>query len=151
MEPANRLQPISIWLDSLSSSMKREADSGAGEARESKAAAIMALLGKLALHYWRPDFTPGQAKQVYADYVEHLLPYPMVEIAASIKCYQASPDSNFYPSIGRLLQPMTSAPAWYVGSGAKYAAELRAEAEKELQAVQKKIGAGRAAHALPAP
>ena len=73
------------------------------EAREGKDKAILALLAKLSLHYWRPDFTPTQAKQLYADYLEDLRPFALSDIANAIAEYRQIGANRFYPSTGQLI------------------------------------------------
>lgn len=74
--------------------------------------AILALLGKLALHYWRPDFTPGQARQVYADYVYDLGPFALSDIAAAINEYRQTGANRFFPSSGALIDIITKPASW---------------------------------------
>lgn len=103
----NRPQPISIWLGSLASSRTSGSDETPG-----KDEAILALLGKLALHYWRPDFTPGQARQVYADYVYDLGPFALSDIASAINKYRQTGANRFFPASGALIDIITQPSAW---------------------------------------
>jgi hypothetical protein len=73
------------------------------EARQSKNEAILLLLGKLALHYWRPNFTPELARLLYADYVVDLAPFPMPSIAAAIAAFRSNGANRFFPTTGQLV------------------------------------------------
>lgn len=103
----NRPQPISIWLGSLASSRTSGNDETPG-----KDEAILALLAKLALHYWRPDFTPGQARQVYADYVYDLGPFALSDIASAINKYRQTGANRFFPTSGALIDIITQPCSW---------------------------------------
>jgi hypothetical protein len=101
--PENQAQPISIWLDLLhSSKIAERGNESLAEARAAKDEAIILLLGKLALHYWRPDFTPSQAKQLYSDYVQDLASYPLKDIDSAIREYRQG-KHRFFPQVGQLI------------------------------------------------
>lgn len=58
---------------------------------------------KLQAHYWRPDFSPAQAKELYADYIEDLSDLPPDILDAAIGQYRRNPESKFFPRTGELL------------------------------------------------
>jgi hypothetical protein len=62
-----------------------------------------ALLGKLALHYYRPDFTPEQAKHHFADFVHDLDGVTAVELSDACKAWRTNGDNRFFPTPGQLL------------------------------------------------
>lgn len=65
------------------------------------------MLAKFALHYWRPDFTPGQARQLYSDYLEDLQPFSVKCIKEAMQSYRT--DANkFFPTTGQLIETMLS-------------------------------------------
>ncbi len=73
------------------------------QAREAKDEAIVALLAKLALHYWRPDFTEGQARQLYLDYLDDLRDYAVADIKTAIQAYRTDGTNKFFPSSGQII------------------------------------------------
>lgn len=60
-------------------------------------------LGKLALHYWRPDFTPDQAKLMYGDFVHDLDGVTSLELERACAAWRTDPTKEFYPKPGGLL------------------------------------------------
>lgn len=60
-------------------------------------------LGKLSLHYWRPDFTPDQAKQFNADFVSDLDGITADELAGACAAWRRNPANRFFPRPGELL------------------------------------------------
>lgn len=68
----------------------------------STAKEVMAMLGKLALHYWRPDFSEQQAKLLFADFVEDLREYSPERIEAACTAYRRNPENRFFPTPGQL-------------------------------------------------
>jgi hypothetical protein len=124
-------------------------DDATRHARESKDEAILVLLGKLSLHYWRPDFTPAQAKQLYRDYVEDLRPYPFEEIDRAISKYRANGANRFYPTSGQIIDHILGkAELEAANPGApdrartlsRIAASSRAEAHTEVRKMATLIG-----------
>ena len=76
------------------------------QAVASKDEAILVLLGQLALHYWRPDFSEGQARQLYTDYLDDLRPYSVADIDRAMKSYRRNGDNKFYPTSGQLIDEL---------------------------------------------
>jgi hypothetical protein len=64
---------------------------------------IAAILSKLALHYWRPDFTPTQSKLVLSDFLSDLAPFTPQEISAACDTYRRNGENKFFPTPGALL------------------------------------------------
>lgn len=64
---------------------------------------IAAILAKLSLHYWRPDYTPEQARMVMEDYLDDLRGYSPAQVAQACADYRKLPDSKFFPASGALL------------------------------------------------
>jgi hypothetical protein len=95
----------------------------------SKDEAILVLLAQLAIVYWRPDFTPGQARQLYAQYLEDLRPYALADINDAITAYRRNGDEKFYPLPGQLRALIETVPSWDVISKHKHISE-RLEASK---------------------
>lgn len=62
------------------------------------------MLSKLAMHYYRPDFTQAQAKLLIADYVRDLAPYALGDVQTAMDEYRRAPDSKFFPAVGELLR-----------------------------------------------
>ena len=135
-------QRINIWLESLRSSLTSEATPAERAVKASKDEAILVLLAKLALQYWRPDFTAEQARQLYSDYLDDLRPYPMADIAEAIEKCRRSHENKFYPTPGQLLAFIEKRPSWDVGTHESYAAERRKIAREEIAKAAKRIGGG---------
>jgi len=76
-----------------------------GMARQEKATVAL-LLSKLAVHYYRPDFTEGQARQLIGDMVEDLAEYRVDEIERAITAYRRQPPApgkaKYFPDSGTL-------------------------------------------------
>lgn len=64
---------------------------------------IAAILARLALHFWRPDFTPEQARMVIEDYLDDLRGYSPTQIERACMQFRKRPDSTFFPKSGQLL------------------------------------------------
>lgn len=62
------------------------------------------MLGKLAVHYYRPDFTEGQARQLILDYLDDLADFPLHVTEKAIRAYRCDPGSEFFPKLGRLIE-----------------------------------------------
>lgn len=60
------------------------------------------LLSKLAVHYYRPDFTEGQAKSLISDMVEDLAEFAVHEVDVAIKAYRRDAKNRFFPTSGAL-------------------------------------------------
>lgn len=118
------------------------------QALDDKDKAIITILAKLALIYWRPNFTPAQARELYAAYVEDLRDYPITDIAAACEKYRRDPENKFYPAPGQLRGIIETVPSWDVVSKARHIAERRHAAQIEMRRMVDVIAAG---PALPAP
>lgn len=90
------------------------------------------LLGKLALVYWRPDFQPGQAKQLYLQYVDDLREFPMSEIVAAVEAYRRDGGNRFFPTPGDLRKLICTPPTWDVISKDTHMRELHRKAIAEM-------------------
>lgn len=124
-------------MESLRSSAisAREESESLKQARASKDEAILTLLAQLALVYWRPDFEPGQARQLYAMFLADLRDYSLADINEAIRIYRRDPESKFYPTPGQLRGLIEAVPAWDVISKAKHIAQCREASRAELEAV----------------
>ena len=69
----------------------------------SRTAEIAAILSRLALHYWRPDFDASQTKHLLADFLEDLRGIPVQDIDYATKVYRRDPENQFFPTPGKLL------------------------------------------------
>jgi len=67
---------------------------------------VVMALSKLAVHYYRPDFTEGQAKSLISDMVGDLGEFSVGEIEAAIAAYRQAPPSagkaKYFPDSGTL-------------------------------------------------
>lgn len=64
---------------------------------------MLAVLNKIALHYWRPDFEPSQFKHLMGDYLNDLAAYSPDDVEAACESFRRNPDNKFYPRVGELL------------------------------------------------
>lgn len=110
------------------------------EARIQKDEAILVLLGQLALVYWRPDFTPGQAKQLYAQYLDDLRPFAFKDIAEAVETYRQNPENKFYPTPGQ-LRGLIAKPYSWDPSPKKHLSERLHAGQCELRRMTEKIAA----------
>lgn len=61
------------------------------------------LLMRLAMNYYRPDFTEGQAKLMVKDMVGDLDTYHVNEIDVAIQKYRRDASNRFFPRSGQLI------------------------------------------------
>lgn len=59
---------------------------------------IAALLAKLAVHYYAPDFTEAQAKSKITDLVNDLIGFGMYEIEQAVNAYRQDANERFFPT-----------------------------------------------------
>jgi hypothetical protein len=64
---------------------------------------VAAILAKLSLHYWRPDFSPEQARLIMGDYLDDLRGYSPEQVCRACSEYRKLPDAKFFPTSGALL------------------------------------------------
>lgn len=102
------------------------------EAIAQKDEAILVLLAKLAVVYWRPDFTAGQAKQLYTQYLDDLRPFGFKDIAAAIETYRQNPENKFYPLPGQ-LRGIIATPYSWDPSPKKHLPEKLADSREEME------------------
>jgi hypothetical protein len=74
------------------------------EANDAWKRAVGAYLARLALHYWRPDFTAGQAKLLFEDFYSDLRRYPVAEIEGACQSWRRNSANRFFPTPGQLLE-----------------------------------------------
>lgn len=120
--------------------------SGSGQSSQQKtlientALEINAILSRLSLHYWRPDFGPGQVRLLLADYLDDLHGYSVEAINAACTQYRRNPENKFFPRSGDLLallkpkseprhhlQPFRGLPVIEAPRATKTAAQILAE------------------------
>ncbi len=61
-------------------------------------------LGRLSLHYWRPDFTPEQAKLMFQDFAADMAGVTAGELVDVCREYRQDPLNRFFPTPGKLLE-----------------------------------------------
>lgn len=128
---------INIWLDSLRSTAgtARSMTEAEQAAAAQKDDAILAVLAKLAMIYWRPDFTPGQAKHLYAQYLDDLREFAFADIVEAAQKYRRDAANKFFPLPGQLRGLILAVPAWDVISAKDHSAQRHGAAEREMQAM----------------
>lgn len=72
---------------------------------------ISAILARLSLHYWRPDYSPEQAKLVMEDYLDDLAGHTPEQVSKACEQYRKNPDSKFFPKIGEIIE-LIKGPKW---------------------------------------
>lgn len=58
---------------------------------------ISGILARLALHYWRPDFSPQQAKLLIEDMVCDLQGYSAGQVQDACASYRRKVENRFFP------------------------------------------------------
>lgn len=64
----------------------------------------MLLLGRLAVHYYRPDFTPAAAKSMVEDMADDLGEFTLAEIEVAIRAYRLDASERFFPRSANLRE-----------------------------------------------
>lgn len=67
---------------------------------------------RLALHYWRPDFTPEQAKLLIEDYISDLRDLPLDLLDSAVASYRKDAANRFFPTSGQLRALITEQMRW---------------------------------------
>jgi hypothetical protein len=62
-----------------------------------------ALMG-LSVHYYRPDFTEGQARVLIRDMLEDLGEFTASQVNNAIRSYRQDPKSKYFPTSGQLRE-----------------------------------------------
>jgi hypothetical protein len=65
-------------------------------------------LGALSLHFWRPDFTPEQAKLIFGDFSRDLAGVTSDELTDACAEWRKNPKNRFFPTPGQLLELVQS-------------------------------------------
>lgn len=60
------------------------------------------MLARLAAHYYRPDFTEGQARSLIGDYCHDLQEFEVADVLEAVRLYRRDPASKFFPPVGTL-------------------------------------------------
>lgn len=84
------------------------------------------MLGRLAIHYYRPDFTEGQAKLLIQDYLSDLCNYKPEAIRDAISEYRQDPKSKYFPTVGQLVSILKAKQA-EAAKWARYDNDIRPE------------------------
>ena len=87
---------------------------------------IALALAELALLYWRPDFSPGQAKRYYATYLDDLREFALADIRAAIVAWRRAPDAKRFPYPGELRALICAKPNWWPLGSPSWIAEQKA-------------------------
>lgn len=64
---------------------------------------VGAILSRLGLHFWRPDFTEGQAKLLFSDLYSDLADFSPNEISTACATWRRNPENRFFPTSGQLI------------------------------------------------
>lgn len=64
---------------------------------------IAAILARLSLHYWRPDYSPDQARLLMEDYLSDLAAYSPIQVDRACAAYRRNPANKFFPHSGELM------------------------------------------------
>ena len=60
-------------------------------------------LAKLSLHYWRPQFTPDQAKHVFGDFAADMAEVTAAELREACDRWRRDAANRFFPTPGQLM------------------------------------------------
>jgi hypothetical protein len=91
-------------------------------------------LAKLSLHYWRPAFTPDQAKHVFGDFAADLAEVTAAELREACDRWRRDADNRFFPTPGQLKA--------LVSESLRERARERAGAERLLAILDERVDAG---------
>jgi hypothetical protein len=69
-----------------------------------KAEQLSTLLRRLAIPYYRPDFTEQQATALIADYILDLAEFAICDVEEAARVYRKDPKSEFFPKPGVLCK-----------------------------------------------
>ncbi len=61
------------------------------------------MMAKNSLMFWRPDFSPNQAKSICGMYFEDLQQFAAAVVDEAFKRHRRDPESRFFPTSGQLL------------------------------------------------
>lgn len=64
---------------------------------------VATALLRLQGHYWRPDFSPAQARELYEDFMDDLGHIPPDILDEACAAYRRDPEARFFPRPGQLL------------------------------------------------
>ena len=64
---------------------------------------VATALLRLQGHYWRPDFSPAQARALYEDFMDDLGHIPPDILDEACTTYRRDPEARFFPRPGQLL------------------------------------------------
>lgn len=90
-------------------------------------AEIAAQLARLALHYWRPNFSPEQYKMLFDDYCTDLHGVALQELTDAIAQYRKEIGERFFPTIAQITK--------LIGSAVKDRNRLKLGAQRMLDAL----------------
>jgi hypothetical protein len=88
----------------ISSSTPPHRSFGSSRPEPQKASVIAVLLSRLAVHFYRPDFTENQAKSLILDMVEDLGEFAVCDVETAIREYRRDPEARFFPRSGELCK-----------------------------------------------
>lgn len=88
----------------LSSKLERQSLTTSTSAEPGKDQMVTALLMKLSVHYYRPDFTEGQARSLIKDFLEDLAEFRVAEIENAILAYRRNAENQFFPKPAQLRE-----------------------------------------------
>ena len=66
-------------------------------------------LAKLSLHYWRPQFTPDQAKHVFGDFAADMAEVTPAELREACDRWRRDAANRFFPTPGQLMAMVSDA------------------------------------------
>jgi hypothetical protein len=106
----------------------------------------------MALHYWRPDYSPDQAKILMEDYIHDLEAYTPVEIERACMEYRRTPGNEFFPKVCQLLEILNPPKAAWENRGPRLRAYRSSDyllegprAMRTISQILRHAGFGRAA------
>jgi hypothetical protein len=106
------------------------------KAEAAKNKTILAMLARLALVYWRPDFNEGQLHQLYAIYLEDLRDLPLKAVEEACIAWRRNGANKFFPTPGELRSAILTPDQFHFSGRSTWAAALNRDAQAEMRALE---------------
>jgi len=102
--------------------------------RKQKADAIIEILAKLSVLYWRPDHSEAQFREMYSQYLDALEPFAFRDITVAVEKWRNDGANKFFPTPGELRSLIVTPPSWWVSGKNEWMADLLNDAAAEITA-----------------
>lgn len=99
-----------------------------------KADAIIELLAKLAVVYWRPNFSEAQLRELYSQYLDAVEKFAFKDIALALEKWRNDGANKFFPTPGELRNLIITPPSWWCSGRLEWSKELLEDSAREFKA-----------------